>query len=75
MSELKRIDEMTDDELYSAAVEAFNKVKYPSNGLKFLYDVWLGKDRLKSMKVRRVYTETIYKLSLFEKDALGEEAW
>lgn len=75
MNKLKRIDEMTDDELYDAAVETFNKVKHPSDSLKFLYDVWLGKDRLKSMKVRRVYTETIYKLSLFEKDALGEEAW
>lgn len=75
MSELKKISEMTDDELYNAAVETFKKVKHPSDSLKFLYDVWLGENRLKSMKVRRVYTETIYKLSLFEKDALGEEAW
>ena len=73
MSELKRTDEMTDNELYDAAIKAYNSVKHPSESLRYLYDRWLN--NLPIELVRRVYTETIYKLSLFEKDALGEEAW
>lgn len=73
MSELKRIDDMTDNELYNAAIKAYNNVKRPSESLKYLYELWFVS--LPMELVRRVYTETIYKLSLFEKDALGEEAW
>lgn len=72
MSEV-RLDEMTDNELYNAAIKAYNNVKHPSESLKYLYELWFV--NLPMELVKRVYTETIYKLSLFEKDALGEEAW
>lgn len=69
----RKIDEMTDNELYDAAIKAYNNVKHPSESLKYLHDLWFN--NLPMELVKRVYTETIYKLSLFEKDALGEEAW
>ena len=40
MSELKRINEMTDDELYDAATKAYNNIKHPSESLKYLYELW-----------------------------------
>ena len=71
MEQLKLIESMTDNELYAAAIEAYNKVKHPSDSLRFLYESWVDGKKT----VQRVQSETIYKLSLFEKDALGEEAW
>lgn len=73
MNELKRIDEMTDDELYDAAIKAYNNVKHPSENLKRLYELWFTD--LPTDFRKRIHSETIYKLSLFEEGALGEEAW
>ena len=62
-----KIDAMSDEELYRLAVSTYRELSDPSENLRLLYDAWLSEDRLAKHKVRRVHSETVYKLSLFEK--------
>lgn len=68
MNKIEDVSKMTDGMLEIAARREYHSLPKPSSNLKFLYDTWLGDNRPENKKVRRVHSETIYRLVIYERD-------